>query len=109
MTPAATQGRRHRGSCSTPEYRRFARALPHRIPGSQRRGPTLQDHPRIAPDPARLAGKPVIRGTRLTVEFIVGLLAEGWGETDILANHPAITRDDMRAALQSGRIFPGAA
>jgi uncharacterized protein (DUF433 family) len=82
----------------------------------RRRGPTMQDHPRIALDPARLSGKPVICGTRLAVEFIVGLLAEGWSEADILANYPAITRDDIlaclayaRAALQSERVFPSAA
>ena len=41
---------------------------------------------RIVIDPAVLAGKPVIRGTRLAVDFIVGLLAQGWTEADILRN-----------------------
>ena len=36
------------------------------------------DHSRITLDPAVLAGKPVIRGTRLSVEFVIGLLADGW-------------------------------
>ncbi len=38
----------------------------------------VQDH--IVIDPAVLAGKPVIRGTRLSVEFVIGLLADGWSE-----------------------------
>ena len=46
------------------------------------------EHPRIALDPDVLAGKPVIRGTRLSVEFVIGLMADGWGEADILANYP---------------------
>jgi uncharacterized protein (DUF433 family) len=54
-----------------------------------------QDH--IVPDPAVLAGKPVIRGTRLSVEFIIGLMADGWSEADILANYPALSRADIAA------------
>jgi uncharacterized protein (DUF433 family) len=46
----------------------------------------MTDHPRIALDPNVLTGKPVIRGTRLAVEFIIGLMADGWSEADILAN-----------------------
>jgi uncharacterized protein (DUF433 family) len=34
-----------------------------------------------------LTGKPVIRGTRLAVEFVIGLIAEGWSEADILKNY----------------------
>jgi uncharacterized protein (DUF433 family) len=40
-----------------------------------------QEH--IALDPAVLAGKPVIRGTRLPVEFVIGLMADGWSEAEI--------------------------
>jgi uncharacterized protein (DUF433 family) len=36
---------------------------------------------------ARGVGKPVIRGTRLSVEFVIGLMADGWTEPDILANY----------------------
>jgi uncharacterized protein (DUF433 family) len=54
---------------------------------------------RIALDPKVLAGKPVIRGTRLSVEFVIGLMANGWGEADILANYPGITHDDIIACL----------
>lgn len=44
-------------------------------------------------------GKPVIKGTRLAVEFIVELLAEGWSDEEILRNYPGITKEDIRACL----------
>jgi len=44
----------------------------------------ITEHPRIVLDLTILAGKPVIRGTRLSVEFVIGLMAEGWKETDIM-------------------------
>lgn len=50
-------------------------------------------------DPAVPAGKPVVRGTRLAVEFIIKLLAQGWSEAEILANYPGLTREDIRACL----------
>ena len=55
---------------------------------------------RIAIDPTLLAGKPVVRGTRLTVDFIVGLLGQDWSERDILGNYPGLSRDDVAACLQ---------
>ncbi len=68
---------------------------------------------RIALDPAMLAGKPVVRGTRLSVEFVVGLLAEGWTEADILRNYPGLVREDIVACLryasevlQAERVYP---
>lgn len=54
---------------------------------------------RIVVDPQVLAGKPVIRGTRLAVEFILELLAAGQSEADILDNYPGLTRDDVLACL----------
>jgi uncharacterized protein (DUF433 family) len=54
---------------------------------------------RIIVDPAILVGKPVIRGTRLAVEFILELLAEGWTRKQIEQNYPALTDDDLKAAL----------
>ncbi|MCC7157117.1 MAG: DUF433 domain-containing protein [Bryobacterales bacterium] len=54
---------------------------------------------RIIVDPKILAGKPVIRGTRLAVEFILELLAAGQTESDILANYPGLTREDILACL----------
>jgi uncharacterized protein (DUF433 family) len=55
---------------------------------------------RITLDAAVLAGKPVVRGSRLAVDFIVGLLGQGWTEADILRNYPGITHDDIAACLQ---------
>jgi uncharacterized protein (DUF433 family) len=54
---------------------------------------------RIIVDPEILAGKPVIRGTRLAVEFILDLLAAGQSEAEILSNYPGLTRDDILACL----------
>lgn len=48
---------------------------------------------RIIVDPEVLTGKPVIRGTRLAVEFILELLAAGQSTDDLLANYPGLTRE----------------
>ena len=68
---------------------------------------------RIVVDPNVLVGKPVIKGTRLAVEFIIDLLAQGWTETDILSNYPGLTREDILACLayasarlHDERVFP---
>lgn len=53
---------------------------------------------RITLDPAVLVGKPVIRGTRLSVEFVVGLLAQGWAESEVIDEYQ-IERDDLQACL----------
>ena len=54
---------------------------------------------RITVDPGVLVGKPVVKGTRLAVEFIVDLLAQGWSEEEILRNYPGLTGADIRACL----------
>jgi uncharacterized protein (DUF433 family) len=54
---------------------------------------------RISIDPDVLAGKPVVKGTRLAVAFVVELLAQGWSEQDILENYPGLTREDILACL----------
>lgn len=54
---------------------------------------------RIVIDPEILVGNPVIKGTRLAVEFVVGLLAEGWSEEDILTNYPGLTSEDIQPCL----------
>jgi uncharacterized protein (DUF433 family) len=54
---------------------------------------------RIVIDPNILVGKPVVRGTRLAVEFIIDLLAQGWAEEEILRNYPGLTREDLQACL----------
>ena len=62
---------------------------------------------RISIDPKVLVGKPVIKATRLAVEFIIDLLAQGWSEADILRNYPGITREDIQACLQcAGDVLP---
>ncbi len=55
---------------------------------------------RIELNPNVLAGKPVVKDTRLAVEFIVDLLAQGWTEESIIRNYPGLTSDDIRACLQ---------
>lgn len=54
---------------------------------------------RISLDPEVMAGKPVIKGTRLTVEYIVNLLAHGANVEEILQEYQDLTRDDVRACL----------
>ena len=63
----------------------------------------MAENERIILDPAILSGKPVIRGTRLSVEFVVGLLADGWSVADILANYPGLTQEDISACLAYAR------
>lgn len=54
---------------------------------------------RIVLNPDVLVGKPVIRGTRLSVEFIIGRMASGWSEDELLRNYPGLTVEDIRACL----------
>jgi uncharacterized protein (DUF433 family) len=54
---------------------------------------------RITRDSAVMGGKPCIRGMRVTVGTIVGLLAAGHSEDEILAAYPYLERDDIREAL----------
>ena len=54
---------------------------------------------RIVVDPEVMVGKPVIRGTRLTVEHVVGLLAHGMTVEEILAEYEGLEREDVRACL----------
>lgn len=68
---------------------------------------------RITADPEVLTGKPVIKGTRLAVEFIVDLLAKGWSEEDILRSYPGLEHADIQACLQyasdmlkSEKVYP---
>jgi uncharacterized protein (DUF433 family) len=54
---------------------------------------------RIVADPEIFAGKPVVRGTRLAVKFILELLAAGEAESEILASYPGLAREDILACL----------
>lgn len=59
---------------------------------------TWHDH--ITVDPAVLAGKPVVRGTRISVELVLDRLADGWSHDDILAAYPQLTREQVLAAVR---------
>ncbi|ADV63933.1 protein of unknown function DUF433 [Isosphaera pallida ATCC 43644] len=68
---------------------------------------------RIVIDAKILTGKPVIRGTRLAVEFVLDLLAQGWSEQQILEQYPGLTHEDILACLRyaaellkSERVYP---
>ena len=76
----------------------------------------MNDSARIVLDSAVLTGKPVIRGTRLSVDFVIGLMADGWTEADILRNYPGVSHDDVAACLayvrdvlRSEKVYPSAA
>jgi len=53
----------------------------------------------IHSDPKILAGKPVVAGTRITVELILEKLAAGESESQLLESHPQLTRESIRGAL----------
>ena len=58
---------------------------------------TWQD--RITVDPQFLVGKPIVKGTRIAVEFVVDLLARGWSAEQILEEYNHLTREDVQACL----------
>ena len=63
-------------------------------------------HDHITADPEILAGKAVVKGTRLSVEFVIDLLAKGWTTKDILKNYPQLAREDIQACLAyAGKIL----
>lgn len=55
-------------------------------------------HDRITVDPKVMFGKPVIKGTRITVELVLRKLGQGLTEAQIIAHHPHLTADDIHAA-----------
>ena len=46
-----------------------------------------------------LSGKPVIKGTRISVELLLEFMAAGWSTGEILENYPSVTADDLRAVF----------
>lgn len=54
---------------------------------------------RITIDPKVLVGKPVIKGTRVSVEFVVDLLGRGWTAEQILREYDHLTPQDIQACL----------
>ncbi len=70
-------------------------------------------HDRITLDPQVLLGKPVIRGTRLAVDFVLDLLSRGWTEAQILEQYPGLEREDILACcgyaaalVRDEKIYP---
>ena len=68
---------------------------------------------RIAVDDGVLSGKPIIRGTRLSVALVLELLAAGWTPDEILDNYPGVELDDVRACIayaasmvEAERVYP---
>ena len=68
---------------------------------------------RIAADTQVLVGKPVVKGTRISVELVIDLLAAGWTQGQILDSYSNLTVEDIRACLayagellHSEKIFP---
>jgi uncharacterized protein (DUF433 family) len=51
----------------------------------------------IHSNPNILLGKPVVKGTRLSVEFILGLFAAGWTESQIVESYPTLSTESIRA------------
>ena len=58
---------------------------------------TWQAH--LTTDPAVLAGKPVVRGTRLAVDFLLALFAAGWTTEQVMASYPQLTPEALRAVF----------
>lgn len=54
---------------------------------------------RITIDPQVLVGKPIIKGTRISVEFVIDLLGRGWTQEQILKEYDHLTREDVQACL----------
>lgn len=61
----------------------------------------------IVADPAVLAGKSVVKGTRLSVELVLHLLAAGWSTEDLCENYPGLTGEHVRARLQYAAEYVG--
>jgi uncharacterized protein (DUF433 family) len=56
-----------------------------------------KDH--IVSDKEILLGKPTVKGTRISVEHILGLLAQGWNESQILENFPRLSKESVQAVF----------
>jgi len=70
----------------------------------------------IALDPEILTGKPIVVGTRISVEMVLGLIAAGWSEADIVADYPTLDRERILACVAyardivaSEKVYPSAA
>jgi uncharacterized protein (DUF433 family) len=59
----------------------------------------MNHHERITLDPAVMGGKPCVRGLRVTVATVLGLLASGHSREEVLMAYPYLTADDLDACL----------
>ena len=60
----------------------------------------LDWHDHIHSDPEILSGKPVVKGTRISVELLANLIEDGWTDEMILENYPRLTAKDIQAVKQ---------
>jgi uncharacterized protein (DUF433 family) len=70
----------------------------------------------IVVNPSVLIGKPIVKGTRISVEQVLGHLADGWSVVQITQNYPSLKEEDIAACLAYARdviagetVFPNAA
>ena len=75
--------------------------------------PPMNWRERIVADPKVLVGKPVIKGTRISVELVIDFLAQGWTQQQILEQYDHLKPEDIRACLEyvrelleSERVYP---
>ena len=66
----------------------------------------MEWHEHVISDSRVLLGKPTVKGTRISVEHIIGLLAQGWTEQQILENYPRLTNKALQAVLDSNKFVP---
>ena len=76
-------------------------------------GTALHWEDRIEVNPNVLLGKPVVKGTRLSVELVIDSLAQGWSDEEILGNYPQLSSEDIHACLayagnrlRSEKVYP---
>ena len=68
---------------------------------------------RIVMDPGVLTGKPIVKGTRISVELVIDLLARGWSHEQVIEQYDHVTTEDIQACLayasamlKSEKVFP---
>ena len=73
----------------------------------------MEWHDRIIMDPGVLTGKPIVKGTRISVELVIDLLARGWSHEQVIEQYDHLTTDDIQACLayasamlKSEKLFP---
>jgi len=62
---------------------------------------------RIVSDPKIMVGKPVVKGTRISVDFLLSLFGQGWTEKEVLENYPRLTKADLNAVFRYAALILG--